>query len=644
MPRTMILEPLSETDLDENVADILKKALGQIRSLLDSIKTDETMTFDEFLEKLDLSEHQYLKAIRLSLKHSTLLLQRSPAEIRINCYNPNLLRAWKANMDIQYVLDPYACAVYILSYITKGQRGMSKLLRKACEEAKEGNKNIVNKVRHIGNKFLNAVEISAQEAVYLVMQMPLRRSSREFQFINTSDPHERTFLLKSMDKIKELPDHSVDIESDNIIKRYQRRPKKLENLCLADFVAWFNCKSDSNQKSKLKSNSPLIDDYLTESNFDDNVDDDLSDKDQEIFENDEYEMKGGMTLVKRQKPRIIRSVRFNKNKDPENYCREQIMLYTAWRNENTDLLKDFETHQDRYEIIKDVIEQNRKQYENHTEVLDQAVQDIECEENLVAPNTQYRDEQDREIGPKASELFGCFDPGKDKQHSQYDLINDIGIYPRTNDDEELVVKRLNDADFRKLVQSLNVEQKEFFYHVLNSVKTDKLPMRLFLSGGAGVGKSTVTNALYEALIRYLNSQPQNDPDDVSVVKVAPTGKAAFNIRGNTLHSAFKIPANRGFNYCTLDRDRLNTIRSQLQRMQVIFIDEISMVGSAMFNFLDLRLQQIMGTKEPFGGLSIITVGDLLQLKPVFDNWIFENSKDGYAAISNKSLAKIFSNV
>ena len=79
-------------------------------------------------------------------------------------------------------------------------------------------------------------------------------------------------------------------------------------------------------------------------------------------------------------------------------------------------------------------------------------------------------------------------------------------------------------------------------------------MRLFLSGGAGVGKSTVTNALYEALIRYLNSQPQNYSDDVSVVKVAPTGKAAFNIRGNTLHSAFKIPANRGFNYCTLDRD------------------------------------------------------------------------------------------
>ena len=82
--------------------------------------------------------------------------------------------------------------------------------------------------------------------------MPLRRSSREFQFINTSDPDERTFLLKSMDEIKELPNNSCDIESDNIIKRYQRRPKQLENVCLADFVAWYNCKSEGNEKTKAK--------------------------------------------------------------------------------------------------------------------------------------------------------------------------------------------------------------------------------------------------------------------------------------------------------------------------------------------------------------------------------------------------------
>ena len=141
----------------------------------------------------------------------------------MNCYNPILLKAWKANLDIQYILDPYACAVYIHSYITKGQRGMSKLLRNASEYVKEGNEDIVNRVRHIGNKFLNAVEISAQEAVYLVLQMPLRRSSREFVFINTSHPDERTFLLKDMEKLRDLPDNSPDIESDSMIKRYQRK-------------------------------------------------------------------------------------------------------------------------------------------------------------------------------------------------------------------------------------------------------------------------------------------------------------------------------------------------------------------------------------------------------------------------------------
>ena len=82
---------------------------------------------------------------------------------------------------------------------------MSKLLETASKEANAGNKDIVNRVRHIGNKFLNSVELSSQEAVYLVLQMPLRRSTREFQIINTSNPDERTFLLKTLDKIKELP-------------------------------------------------------------------------------------------------------------------------------------------------------------------------------------------------------------------------------------------------------------------------------------------------------------------------------------------------------------------------------------------------------------------------------------------------------
>ena len=78
----------------------------------------------------------------------------------------------------------------------------------------------------------------------------------------------------------------------------------------------------------------------------------------------------------------------------------------------------------------------------------------------------------------------------------------------------------------------------------------------------------------------------------------------------------------------LTLDYLNTIRARLKKLKRVFIDEISMVGSGMFTFLNARLQQIMGTKELFGGISLITVGDLFQLKPVFDKWIFENSVIG----------------
>lgn len=70
-----------------------------------------------FLKKSKLTEDQCLKAIRHSLKHSTLFLKRSPLEIRINNYNPNLLKGWRANMDLQFVLDSYTCAVYVLSFL-----------------------------------------------------------------------------------------------------------------------------------------------------------------------------------------------------------------------------------------------------------------------------------------------------------------------------------------------------------------------------------------------------------------------------------------------------------------------------------------------------------------------------------------------
>ena len=161
------------------------------------INLERDITFDEFLEELGLSEDDYIMALQTSLKTEKVFLKRRPLENRINPYMKDLLGVWKANHDIQFVLDAYACAVYIVSYINKSAKGMSQLMAEACKEARKGNKSLKESVRHIGNKFLNATEVSAQEAAYLILQLSMSSKSRKCEFISTSPQNERTFLLKS---------------------------------------------------------------------------------------------------------------------------------------------------------------------------------------------------------------------------------------------------------------------------------------------------------------------------------------------------------------------------------------------------------------------------------------------------------------
>ena len=196
MRSTRILYPLDTVDMDDNEHERHKDTWAFIKKHLNDMKMGEDITFYQLLVNLKLTEKDYLLAVRSSLKTPTLFLKRKPSELRINNYNAACVSAWRANLDIQFVLDVYACAMYIVSYISKAQKGMSELLKKAYEEARKGNSSIKQQVRDIGNKFLNNVEVSAQEAVYIVLQLPMRKSSRQVIFNkNTSPPEDRVQLL-----------------------------------------------------------------------------------------------------------------------------------------------------------------------------------------------------------------------------------------------------------------------------------------------------------------------------------------------------------------------------------------------------------------------------------------------------------------
>jgi len=162
-----------------------------------------------------------------------------------------------------------------------------------------------------------------------------------------------------------------------------------------------------------------------------------------------------------------------------------------------------------------------------------------------------------------------------------------------------------------------------FPYCLHAVKTGKLPLYDFISGGAGVGKSRLIKVLYQSLVRYFSHIPGAHPDEVSVLLCAPTGKAAFNIGGMTLHSALSLPVSQfGGPLPNLSSDTANTLATKLHALKIIIIDEISMVGAKLLNNVSSRLSGIFKCDTKFGGLSVIAVGDFHQLPPVADRFAF----------------------
>ena len=130
------------------------------------------------------------------------------------------------------------------------------------------------------------------------------------------------------------------------------------------------------------------------------------------------------------------------------------------------------------------------------------------------------------------------------------------------------------------------------------------PYQVFLSGPGCVGKSHVIKLVQSDTIKLLKVSGMFEPDDVIVLLTAPTGVAAFNINGMTLHSALLLGCNRYTGFQPLSNDRLTT----LSKLMLIIIDEVSMVGSNMLLEIHKRLQQIKGvtSETMFGNVSVVS--------------------------------------
>lgn len=146
---------------------------------------------------------------------------------------------------------------------------------------------------------------------------------------------------------------------------------------------------------------------------------------------------------------------------------------------------------------------------------------------------------------------------------------------------------------------LNDEQQRIFEAIESSASN------FFITGRPGVGKSVLIRALVEQGKKYYTL-------------AAPTGLAATNIGGKTLHSLFQISVSKGamissYNHYTTNPAVVANIR---YRVHHLIIDECSMVRADMLDYIDRLLQHIKGNDLPFGGVQVILVGDFYQLSPI----------------------------
>ncbi|XP_030849505.1 uncharacterized protein LOC105444942 [Strongylocentrotus purpuratus] len=624
-PVTVVADTPSTEDLNirKQIVEASAETMNKVKNALDET-TEEGLSVQDVLSDVNTSEDEYLDALRVNSNGKSIMYARTPQETNINTYNPTLLKAWQANMDIQYVCNPYACIHYIVSYITKDEREMGLALREVSKAFRDAD--IKKRMKHIASCFLNVREVSAQETVYRVLGLPLYRSTFQTVFIQTDLPENRVVFLKPKCVLQGMDADSEDVYAQTFSQKYEHRPTELEQLTLAEFARWYVP-------------SYKTDDMETENDFQPNQLKESSTSKQTIKLTDK---KGYMK--KRNKPCIVRYHKFSENQEEERYCHHMLMLYLPWRNEETDLKNNHLTYADHYHTISDQIESKRSALESFTEIIENALERHEEEGppvhawDTLDTGTQQENAEVNEEQCQIHPEYSFLQPSS--EHTDTD-IKESEICASLPLAVECRPEYLIDEIYRSKVQSLNQEQRKVFDYMQNwctdIMKSGKTTCKakaihLFVTGGAGTGKSHLILAIHQMALRTLQREGTN-PDAHRVLLTAPTGTAAFNIHGSTLHSLFLLPLGQTKGYKKLSDEKRNTLRCKLQDLEILIIDEISMVGCDMLMTIDQRLREIKGTDIIFGGITVLAFGDLYQLAPVCQRFVFQEVKDLFARLA-----------
>jgi ATP-dependent DNA helicase PIF1 len=335
----------------------------------------------------------------------------------------------------------------------------------------------------------------------------------------------------------------------------------------------------------------------------------------------------------------------------EDYCRVRLMLHHPFERV-TDLLSfdrcDYGSYTDAFRACTRL----------HTHPDDFYTDPVANDQDTDSEDDEsVCDESDN--GPLADfEVFARRRPGNDDLicsftdnlgsrglDRAYDWTSHVGRNTITPEDWDQF-KLLNHTEQAVTVDSdpgpLNTEQRKL-YDVVTAQYIQELagdgpqPLLLNVDGVAGSGK---TFTLLKACAR-LQELAQRSGKGNPVVRAAPTGVAAFNIIGRTLHSLFRLPVKQ--KKSDLSNATLQSLQSLFQDIRFLIIDEKSMIDLKILSIINDRLRLIFPDQsdQAFGGLNVLLCGDFFQLPPVNGRPLYATKATGPIAVKGQGLYRSF---
>ena len=491
-------------------------------------------------------------------------------DCRLNNHQQLQLQGWRANCDIQVVIDHYACVEYLTKYAAKGEP-RSPILKQAFNsivQNVDSNTDPRRAIKRIVMKSLGERDYAAQETMHHLLSLKLHSSSFKVMPVSLNGSR-RVRDTASIDEGESCTDYSLlDVYANR--EQYESS----ENIMSMNFV-------------QLATTYKVVNNELTK-------------------------------LPENIIPRIFPT--YSPNPKGPNfglYCKYQLLRYKPWKTTQNNAWGDQEPTDEVLINCWHEFLQTPYGQSNVPDWFDKLQAVIQSQEPEDEPSEEQETTQEEWM--ILSDLHTPFDNSEQTRDSTYDWhldranyseqqVQEMPTWIKKNKEEYTIDEQYEVVDINSFS-----EMQKLAYDIVKThfddTSAEKEPLCLIINGVAGTGKSYLINAIRNLL-------------QSKCAVTATTGKAAYNIRGVTVHSLLKLPIGSRGNK-NLTGQTLSRLQESVSNIGYIIIDEYSMLGQVTFGWIDKRCKQATGYNDKvFGGKSLILTGDPGQLPPVADKPLY----------------------